>query len=395
MLRRAVVVAVALMLASCTSDPGETPTSEPGPTTVAPTSEPSTSVPPTSSPTAEPTGPRLAGGQPLPADCSGTLKDNATATFVALGRAWAIAPNGRNLACLFEVGDPGPFEWGPLGDRALLADLQVVGLGGAPSLDPAGVEPVADSWSFPTGKAVAFIPPDPTTLEKLHLEDGRIEDISPVTEGEYVNVAYHPSGLALGFAVRDPAGDEALWLSRNTGAEPQRVVFSEIGTLFGAMAFSQDGTRLIYAALHTDGHTDLHTIDLTDTSRAPVLYATEPGGRIQDIRPGATADLVAFTTGTSCDDGAAMVVLPAETGADPLLPDATVPTRAVGWLDDQHVLVSAGGCDSPLDLYSVSIVDLGSTPLVLGMDAAGVRTPARTPAPPLPAPPPPDDSGFA
>ena len=105
-------------------------------------------------------------------------------------------------------------------------------------------------------------------------------------------------------------------------------------------------------------------------------------------------DVVALTTGTSCDDGTAMLVVRAGREAQPLLPDATAPTRAVGWLDDEHVLVSAGACGAPLDLYSVSIATMGATPLVLGVEAASVRTPAPTPPPPLPEAAP-DDSGFA
>ena len=45
------------------------------------------------------------------------------------GRAWATTPDGLRLWCLFEVRRPGPFLWGPRGDRVVLDGLEVRGVG--------------------------------------------------------------------------------------------------------------------------------------------------------------------------------------------------------------------------------------------------------------------------
>lgn len=370
------VTSFLLLLTACTSrqGPGAQPTSSPtGSPTAPPTSSPS--------PAAEP---RLASGADIPDGCEAAApRVEDTATFVALGRAWALSVDGRRLTCLFEVGDPGPFEWGPLGDRALVAGLEVKGLPGAPVRPAEGIDPSVLSWGRPTGRSVVFVAPGGSALEKMHLERTTLEDVTPLRAAAFVNVTYHPSGLALGFAIRR-GQRESLWLSSNTGEEPSRMVFTEVGTTFGAMAFSQDGRTLLYAALHTDDHTDLHQIDLTDTSQAPVLWASLPGGRILDILPGDAPEVVAFTTGSGCEDSAAMVRTGSEPGGRFLLPGETRPTRAVGWLDGTRMMVATGGCDEPLDLTSVDLAAGEIVPLAFGVDAASVRTPAPTPPPPLP-----------
>jgi hypothetical protein len=63
----------------------------------------------------------LASGKPLPSGCSDRHSEpTQTVAFVAEGRAWVLDPSSGALTCLFEVTDPGPFAWGPLGDRVLL-----------------------------------------------------------------------------------------------------------------------------------------------------------------------------------------------------------------------------------------------------------------------------------
>jgi len=357
------------------------------------TASPASPTRPTGEPTAGPGGPRLATGEALPETCpAAPATTAATVAFVANGRAWALAPDGTGLACLFDVADPGPFAWGPLGDRVVLANLEIRGLDGAPSRDVQELAPPAFSWGRPTGKSVVFIRADGSRLEKIHLGRTAVEDITPIPNVRYLNVVYHPSGLALAFVVK--RRQESLWLSSNVGLEPKRVVFTEVGTTFGAMDFTVNGKRLLYAAQHNDDHADLHTIDLTDTSTAPVLWSGPVGEHILEIHAGPGASTAAFTAGTSCGDSAAMARTPNRPRGLELLPGKERPTRAVGWLGGQEVLVAAGDCDGPFDLFAVDVASGSATPLVVDVAAASVRTPAPTPPPPLPESVP-DEGGFA
>ena len=67
----------------------------------------------------------------LPDGCAGATPSptNAPVAFVAGGRAWVATADGRRLWCLFEVRRPGPFLWGPRGDRVVLDGLEVRGVG--------------------------------------------------------------------------------------------------------------------------------------------------------------------------------------------------------------------------------------------------------------------------
>jgi hypothetical protein len=390
--RRGIVAVLALvvLLPGCGSGEGGP---EPTATTPSATSlvQPTSESPP--EPTALPTGPRLATGEALPEACPVTTATTAeTVAFVANGRAWALSPDRTGLACLFEVADPGPFAWGPLGDRALLANLEVRGLDGAPSRPAQTFEPAASSWGRPIGTSVVFIPPDGAGLEKVHLDRTALEDVTPIPNVRYLNVIYHPSGLAFAFAVK--AGQEALWLSSNVGLDPKRVVFTEVGTRFGSMDFTLNGKRLLYAAQHSDDHADLHTIDLTDTSKAPVLWSGPVGEQILEIHAGPGPRTAAFTVGTSCEDSVAMARTADRPEGLELLPDEDQPTHALGWLGGLQVLAAAGGCDGPFDLFAVDVASGSATPLVLEVDAASVRTPAPSPPPPLPESVP-DEGGFA
>lgn len=188
---------------------------------------------PTPPVTASPTGPlsaRLPSGDALPSTCEPQAPAlGATVAFVAGGLAWTMDPQGSGLACLFGVDDPGPFLWGPQGDRALLDSLAVSGLEGVPTRPAVDVDPEFASWGRPTGKSIVFVAPDGSLL-KAHLErrdPTAFEDVSPFTDAHYLAVEYHPSGLAFGLVLELPGEEEAIWLSSNVGTDPRRVVFTE------------------------------------------------------------------------------------------------------------------------------------------------------------------------
>lgn len=340
-----------------------------------------TSGAPTSGPAA-----KLASGEQLPSGCpTGTPGVTDTAAFVADGRAWALGPGGGELSCLFpDVADPGPFIWGPLGDRVLLGDLQVDGLGKAPSREPQPIQPGPASWGHPQGLAVVFVSQDGQSIQKLFLDRDQVRTIAHGGEGvRYLNVIYHPSGLALAYVV-DRGGKQSIWMSNNVGKDQHRVVFTKEGTKFGALAFSPDGRNLYYAAQHKEGYAELHRLELT-TNRIPGLWQGE-GDHIQDIWPAPKGGALAMTLGNSCADASAVILKTQGGGVAPALPGASEATRVLGWLDDDSVLVAGGGCDAPIRLSSVDVSSGSQTPLVSGVAAASVRTPAPKPVPKLPQP---------
>jgi hypothetical protein len=285
------------------------------------------------------------------------------------------------LTCLFAVADAGPFAWGPLGDRALLGGLEVKGVADGPSLAASGQTFATITWSRPTGKSIVYAPTADSTLDKVHLDGTSTHDVTPLSSSTYLSVTYHPSGEAFAFAV-ERGGGESIWMSSNTGKSPARLVFSDVGTTFGAIGFDVDGRHLLYAAQHPDNHAELHTIDVADTREAPVLWEGPAGWMILDIEPGLQTGTVAWTTGTSCRDSVAMAQTSAGTAR--ALPDAVGPTRAVGWLGATQLLVATGGCSGPLDLSAVDVSTRSIVSLVSGVSVAAVRTPVPTPPAPLP-----------
>jgi hypothetical protein len=374
MRKSAVIVAMAL-LTSFACGSGSSPPQSSGPST-APSS------PTQGSPTPSAGLARLASGAALPSTCSPSKPQSSdTVAFVSGGHAWALSPDGSRLTCLFDVTDPGPFLWGPLGDRALLGGFEVKGLPGALTLAGSDLQPGPTSWGRPTGKSIVLVSGDGAALEKVHLDGDPLEDITPLKESRYLSVAYHPSGLALAFSVQRGAA-QSIWISSNNGTKPKRLVFSTQGTKFGVLGFGDDGTSFYYAAVHAGGTSVLHELSLENPTQVGAIASAPPGKQILDIRPGLSSRAVAWTVGSACTDSVAMA-----RGADGkrlTLPGGSKPTHAIGWLDEKRLLVGTGGCSEAMDLSAVEVSTGTSVPLVFGVEAAGVRTPAPTPPPPLP-----------
>jgi len=325
----------------------------------------------------------LANGQPLPAGCpAGPNARAQTVAFVAGGNAWALDPDNGDATCLFPVPDPGPFSWNPRGDRALLSGLEIQSIGGKLlRVGSSSTSPVS-SWGHPIGKAVVYISDSGTRLLKVYPGTQRHDDITPVGNVNYLNVIYHPSGLALAFVI-DTGERQEIWLSSNLGAEPVRLVFAVGETTFGALGFTADGITLLYGAVHGDDAPLLHALDLTNPTINQGLWHGDVGDRISAIfpQPAEDGELVAMTVGAACEDSAAMLFHRSEL-AQPL---AEAPSRVVGWLDGQTVLVATGGCAGPSDLAAIDVTKDATVPLVAGVDIAAARTPLLGFVPPLPA----------
>ncbi len=247
---------------------------------------PPTGVEPTESPNGVLGGTTLADGSPLPEGCDEALpRAKQTVAFVAEGRAWALHPTSGRLTCMFEVGYPGPFAWGPRGDRVLLDGLEVRGVAPVALTHAIGDQTVeAFDWGHPVGTAIVFTREGrPSKPEKLYLEEDRISTLRQLPLGTYIDVAYHPSGLALGF-ILERAGRQSIWISTNEGLRPERLVFSKVETRFTSTEFTPDGQELVWTAQHANGYPQVHAIDLADRSGFTDGWRGEVGQWITGLR---------------------------------------------------------------------------------------------------------------
>jgi hypothetical protein len=373
------ILAGALALVSCTT----------ATTTTTVTSSPS--GPTTTSASPSTTGATLADGSPLPEGCSGGARPSETVAFLAEGRAWALDPTSGALACLFRTDASGPFAFGPQGDRVLLDGLQVRGLTpAAPTLPSVGPTPAVFDWGHPLGLAIVYAD-HPGQPEKRFMDDGRVEQLSTLPAGSYQAIAYHPSGLALGFIV-DEGDRQGIWISSNEGKDPQRLVYSRPDTVFSSIAFSADGQTLWWIAQHPGSISEIHDMDLSDRTGFGTVLSRGLDDTAHGLQLAPSGPLKAATMGSDCDHEQAMVV--DAQGASPAIANAPRPTRSLGWLGASTLLVAEGGCGEPTTLVAVSWHQHAgqATVLVNGVDTGAPRTvlhdaPTEVPVPPDESPP--------
>ena len=318
----------------------------------------------------------------LPDGCAGDVPSptSGPVTFVAEGRAWATTPDGLRLWCLFEVRRPGPFLWGPRGDRVVLDGLEVRGVG-TPVWRPArGIETVSLAWLGANGNALAFVMPGGLNLASAVLGSIDLRELTPFRGGStYLAVAGHPSGEALAFVLRREGASE-IWMASNAGSGAVRLVGPTRARL-GPLAFSAGGKALYYGARQPDGTRRLEVFSLAERRRLDPAWAGERDILAVVARRDPAATQIAVDTGSGCDDRRADL-----SGLDggpgrPLLPSASRPTGAVGWVNTRQVLVVEGGCDGPFDLWLVDVNGGEPKPVARGIDRAALRWPDPRPAP--------------
>jgi hypothetical protein len=160
------------------------------------------------------------------------------------------------------------------------------------------------------------------------------------------------------------------------------LVHGRAHTGFGLLAFGDGGTALYFSARHADDRDDVHSLPLADPRFAEVRWRSEPGERVSDLFV-TDGGQIALTAGRDCESRRALRVGPLPRRAVATLVEEQ-PSRALGWLDGEHVLVGVGGCRRPLDLYTVDTSSLASRLLVRGVSAASVRRAEPLPPPSLP-----------
>jgi hypothetical protein len=331
------------------------------------------------------TGAGLAAAGALPDGCArdAPSPNAAPVAFVAAGRAWAASADGRRLWCLFEVRRPGPFLWGPRGDRVVLDGLEVRGVGARVWRPGQGIQPVSLTWLGPSGNALAFVPPGGLNLELASLGSIDQRELTPpaLRGASYQAVAAHPSGRALAFAVQRE-GTAEIWVASNIATGAVKVAAGQ--ARFGPLAFSAGGKALYYGSKLPDGS---RRVDIYSLTAAEPLAPAWAGRRdvlaIVPRRDKAGTQL-AIDTGSGCDDRRAdLSGLDGGQGRPPL-PSAQRPTSAVGWLDNRRVLVAEGDCNGPFDLWVVDVGGREPAIIARGVIRGAVRRPDLRPAPQAP-----------
>jgi hypothetical protein len=323
------------------------------------------------------------GGLPSGCDQQAPSPDAAPVAFVANGRAWAVSAAGGTPVCLFEVADPGPFQWGPRGDRVVLAGLEVKGVGSSASRPRSQVDPSVVAWGRPVGKAIAFIPPGGARLDKAEIGGSQVVPVRPPAGAAYTEVVYHPSGRAIAYVTHDGERWD-LSMATNTGQSATRLQTS--GQPIGPIAFSFSGHNLYHAARLTGGGWKVHSYNLLDRRATGVLWQGRgPVQRLVAPKERGRTPQLAVDVGGGCGDRQALLSrLDGGPGA-PLLPGAGAPTSAIGWLDASHVLVGSGGCGRPMTLWVTDTNGGAPVRVADGAEQAAVRHPDLTPTPGLPA----------
>jgi hypothetical protein len=324
-------------------------------------------------------------GGPLPDGCPGASPSPTAApvAFVAGGRAWATNADGRRLWCLFEVRHPGPFLWGPRGDRVVLDGLEVRGVGTPVWRAPRGIETVSVTWLGPTGSLLAFVAPGGLNLNAAALGSIELRELTPFRGGAiYEDVAGHPSGQGLAFVLRREGASE-IWMASNSGSGAVRLVPPTRARL-GPLAFAGGGKSLYYGSRLPDGTRRLEVFSLAEGRRLAPAWTGDRDVLAVVGRREPTATQVAIDTGSGCGDRRAELLGLDGGPGRPLVPSATRPTSAVGWLDSRRVLLAEGGCNGPFDLWVVDVTGREPVSLARGIDRAALRRPDPRP---LPAPP--------
>jgi hypothetical protein len=265
----------------------------------------------------------------------------------------------------------------------VLDGLEVRGVGAPVWRPPRGIETVSLTWLGSSGTSLLFVAPGRLNLTSAALGSIDLRELTPFRGGTiYDAVASHPSGQAMAFVLQREGAAE-VWMASNQGTGAVRLVAPTRARL-GPLAFAGNGKVLYYGSRRPDGRRALEVYSLAERRGLAPAWTGKRDVLAVVARRDPAATQLAIDTGSGCGDRRADL-----SGLDggpgrPLLPSATRPTSAVGWLDPRRVLLVEGGCAGPFDLWLVDVNGGEPRSLAHGIDRAALRLPDPRP---LPAPP--------
>ena len=234
----------------------------------------------------------------LPAKCSGDAAPAAAASlsFVADGRVFALDPaSPAAVHCLFETKDPGLFSWGPMGDRVVLEG----DAGPRRGLERRPARRQGEGLVLQLEPARRHhrrvCRPEPEEAASGGHGCPATRDITPQTGVTYGDVAYHPSGLAIGY-VTHSATETGFWMATNQGDNPVRLITAPPTTNFGHIVFTEDGEELLYSVDDDVSHSLARLTLRTGFVSQNVWTGIDP---IADIVHGGQSG-VGLTIGATC-----------------------------------------------------------------------------------------------
>ena len=343
---------------------------------------------------------------PVSADCVGLGEAPAAArlTFVAMDRLWQVEPDG-SIVCLAEVPDSTEMvAWSPRGERVVFSDGRVLDADGE-SRAPGGMSGDVAGWTWPTG--LRFLETDGPALYKHEADGSGLIDISVVDHHEVI--VYHPDGLhfaAFGTAPTtffefDEEGNEtpsvfhqlALFIVRNGDPEPHQLVTPWDAVITDA-AFSSDGTRISFIAVHEGFDQHVHSFDLSgmihENGEHKFLTQLREEQELTEVYAESAEELHHITIDPANPDRALYADGDCGVGSSVHLVDFVEPAAApmsiadgldavpIGFLGENKVAVLEVGdsCESTGALWAVDLANGTTTKVANDVASAAVRAPA-------------------
>lgn len=332
--------------------------------------------------------------------CSGIRRERMPRiTYVQEGRLLSVSPEGHDVTCLLETARIRPFpQWGPRGDRLLMAGVSYLGGNRRKLLeDPKQIA----RWSRPRGESVIYTEDNRARLMKVPAGGGAAQNISFLTRHDAF--VYHPAGTHIAAAGADEHGRYGIYIATNVGTKRFLVARGENAQAIGGLEFSPDGRHLFFIANHSDGTNHIHDLQLAtgrdlgeldkplaDTGIDTLLATTDPLSA-PVVSPFSKRPRLSFVRG-QCDTKSQTYVWRKGDDAVPIeWPVSGEQTRPVGWVPNGQLLVEVGRAGScagggSLQAWDQLTEERSLIAADVGVGHVAVRaTLPKSPEPPLPA----------